>query len=104
MESAAIADGTMLAADDEPTVGAEVLVGALSVVEGAGGFGWSEAVAAAVTELMEVIEVSPLAEPSHHASGAAWILQAVHPRAGSGRKLLFGHDATLTLDSYRLLT
>lgn len=96
-------DGTLPAAEDEPTVGTEVLVGVESFGAGATGLGWSNA-AAAVTELTEVIDESPSAEPSHHASSAArlrgWF---IHPPDWIDVTCV-GHGGNLSFDSYRRLT
>lgn len=80
---AAIADGT-LAAEDEPTVGADVLPVSESAIAGAEGFDVSEAAAVAGIELMEVIEKALLQRSLRVMRQARLVLQMVHPsKSGS---------------------
>lgn len=98
-----MAAGTLPAADEDPTVGAVLLVGVESFVAGPTAFGWTDVAEVAAKGLIDVMAGSPSAEPSHHAS-RSWIVRRVHPSAGLIEILLVDHGQILAFDSYGRLT
>jgi len=98
-----MADG-MLAAEDEPTVGAEVLPVSESAVTGAGGFDGSEAAAVAEMEVMEVIKKALLQRSLR-------VMRKAQPVFADGSSIQFRIEFVsidrrlkLAFDSYNRLT